>query len=149
MSNGRGYVSGKRKEISTALGQQQEPGEVLGCGKKKEQKKQSTEWGVQPNSEGWAWAASLAETGRDFQRARQSSEEFAAAWKITELAESRPGNKGLSARMHSASQELLFLSCLTMFEGSSIYKVNYSSLYLNKIGFLGFKSLQYLLDNSL
>jgi len=35
-----GYVSGKRKAISTVLGQQQEPGEVLGCGTRKEQKKQ-------------------------------------------------------------------------------------------------------------
>ena len=73
MSSGGGYVSGKRKEILTALGQQQEPGEVLGCGKRKEQKKQSREWEVQPNPEGQPWAATPAQTGGDFQRAGEDS----------------------------------------------------------------------------
>lgn len=65
-----------------------------------------------------------SQPGPNWQRLSKSrggrSKEFAAAWKITKLAESRPGNKGLSARMQRASRELLFLSCLTMFEGFSI-----------------------------
>lgn len=75
---------------------------------------------MQPNLAGQLWAASPAQTGRDFERAREGSKEFAAAWKITELPEGRPGNKGLCARMHRAGCGLLFLYCLTLFGGFSV-----------------------------
>lgn len=104
------------------------------------------EQGTQPNSKGRPWAVSPAQIGRDFQRAREGSKEFDAAWKITKLAESRPGSKGLSARM--AEGKLRIVISVLSDHVWSVKKGNDSNLYLNKIGFLGSKSFQYLLENS-
>lgn len=72
MSNESGYVRGKRREISPPLGQQQEPGEALGC-EKQRSKRNSTEQGAQPICEGQPWEASPAQTGSGSQRDRKDS----------------------------------------------------------------------------
>lgn len=99
MSYGIWYVSGKRREISTALGQLQESGEVFGFGKMSKRNR--------------AWSRECSLTPRDGRgqlshpnwqkHVRQSFKEFPSAWKITELSEIRPGNRSLFAALHRAS----------------------------------------------
>lgn len=141
VSYGIWYVSGKRMEISTALGQLQESEEVFGFGKRsKRNRAWSRECSLTPRDGcGQLSQPKLTETCETFK-------EFPAAWKITELSEIRPGNKSLFAMMHRTSQVICVLShpvwrlfCL---------KVNYSNfIFLNF--FLDVKSLQHLLENSL